>query len=147
MLSLKKSIVNEYWKKQDSRLSRIFTVMENVEHWTVDEVESVSRALEDLAIKINKASKAKIGDISEEMIQLMAYISSSKSSRILNWMDETHPGISVHYVMKSKELENWPEAEILIDRLQTIKSLSLMSKVFTPSRTRIISELLKEEKL
>lgn len=144
-LNLKKSIVSDYWKKTDPRLARILSVMENVEHWVVDDAQSVSDAISELAKKMDKTSKETLAKLSEELIYLMAYISSGKSLRMVKWMDESHPGLSVHYIMEARQMQEWPPARLMLDRLQTIKSLSLMGRVFAPSRTKLIAALLKEE--
>ena len=145
-LNLKKSIVTEYWKKADPRMARILSVMENVEHWTVDDTQSVADAISDLAKKMDKSSKETLAKLSEELLYVMGYISSSKALRMVKWMDESHPGLSVHYIMEARQMQEWPPARLLLDRLQTIKSLSLMGKVFAASRTKLIAALLKDER-
>lgn len=147
MLNLKKSIVEDYWKKTDPRLSRILNNMGTVEHWIVDDVETVAQALADLGKKMDKTSKKTLAGLSEELIFTMAYIASSKFFRMVKWMDETHPGLSVHYIMEARNMkDDWAPAQLMVDRIQTIHSLELMGKVFAPSRTRLIAELLKEER-
>lgn len=147
MLNLKKSIVGEYWKKTDPRLARILSVMENVEHWIVDDVESVAQALADVGKKMDKSSKRTLASLSEELIFAMAYIASGKFFRMVKWMDDSHPGLSVHYIMEARTMQNdWPPARLMVDRIQTIHSLQLMGRVFAPSRTRLIAELLRDDK-
>jgi hypothetical protein len=147
MLNLKKSIVGEYWKKTNSRLARILSVMENVEHWIVDDVESVAQALTDVGKKMDKSSKHTLASLSENVIYAMAYISSGKFFRMINWMDESHPGLSVHYIMDARQMQNdWAPARLMVDRIQTINSLQLIGQVFAPSRTRLIAELLRDDK-
>lgn len=147
MLNLKRSIVGEYWKKTDPRLARILSVMENVEHWIVDDVESVAQALADVGKKMDKSSKRTLASLSEELIFAMAYIASGKFFRVVKWMDDSHPGLSVHYIMEARTMQNdWAPARLMVDRIQTIHSLQLMGRVFAPSRTRLIAELLRDDK-
>lgn len=152
MLNLKRSIVNEYWKKTDPRLAKILSAMENLEHWTVDDVESVSQGISSLGKKLDETSKRTLASLSEELIYLMAYITSGKFFRMIKWMDESHPGLSVHYIMEARQMQSeWGQsgslpARLMLDRLQTINSLQLMGKVFAPSRTRLIADLLREER-
>lgn len=145
MLNLKPSVVEDFWKKTDPRLSRILKVMESVEHWVVDDVPSVSDALARTGKKMDGASKETLARLSEDVICVMAYISSGKFLRTINWMDESHPGLSVHYIMESRQLGDLAPGRLMVDRLQTIKGLQLMGKVFAPSRTRLIAQLLKDE--
>lgn len=147
MLNLKKSVVSEYWKKTDPRLARVLGVMENVEHWTVDDVESVAVGLTEMGKKMDKTSKRALASLSEELIYVMAYISSSKFFRMIKWMDESHPGLSVHFIMEARQMQQeWTPARLMVDRIQTINSLQLMGRVFAPSRTRLIAELLKDDR-
>lgn len=147
MLNLKKTIVGDYWKKTDVRLARILSVMENVEHWIVDDVESVAQALTDVGKKMDKTSKKTLASLSEELIFAMAYIASGKFFRMVKWMDESHPGLSVHYIMEARQMQgDWAPARLMVDRIQTINSLQLMGRVFAPSRTRLIAELLRDDK-
>lgn len=147
MLNLKKSVVQEYWKKSDPRLAKILGVMENVEHWTLDDIEAVSVAITDLGKKLDKTSKRTLASLSEDLIVIMGYISSGKFFRLIKWMDETHPGLSVHFIMEARQLQQeWNPARLMVDRIQTINSLQLIGKVFAPSRTRLIVELIKDDR-
>lgn len=128
-------------------MARILSVMENVEHWIVDDVESVAQSLADVGKKMDKSSKKTLAALSEEVIFAMAYIASGKFFRMVKWMDESHPGLSVHYIMEARQLQaDWAPARLMVDRIQTINSLQLMGRVFAPSRTRLIAELLREDK-
>lgn len=146
MLNLKRSIVTDFWKKTDPRMSKILSIMENVEHWVADDSEAVNNAICEMGKKLNGTSKKTLASITEELVFMMAYMGSSKFFRLLKWMDETHPGLSVHYIMEAKNLqEEWAPAKLMVDRVQTVNSLQLMGKVFAPSRTRLIDRLLKDE--
>jgi hypothetical protein len=65
--------------------------------------------------------------------------------RFLNWLDENFPGLSFHYVMEARHREDWEPGKLLLDRLKTIKTLSLLGMIFQPMRTRLISGLLEED--
>jgi|SRR5471032_2388819 len=145
MLNLKKSIVTDFWKRTDPRLARVLGVMENVEHWVVDDVEVVARKLAEAGKKMDQVSKETLAQVSEEVLFVMAYISCGKALRLLNWMDETHPGLSVHYIMEAKQTSEWGPGRLMVDRLQTVKGLSLMGRIFAPARMRLIERLLKED--
>lgn len=147
MLSLKKRMVEEYWQKTDRRMSKILNVMNNVEHWTKDDESAIKDKLSDFGGKLETAKRDVLSNIAEKLIHTMGYISAAKALRIMNWLDETHPGMSVHYTMEAKRLAtDLPTANIMIERLSTIRSLSLISKVFAPNRAKLINELLKDDK-
>lgn len=144
-LNLNKSSVNFHWKSQDPRMLKILSMMEAVEPWVVDDVEIVAKELVDFGKKIGNAKSAQLSKTSEEITLVMAYIFSSKSLRLLNWLDENYPGLSFHYVMEARHQEDWEPGKLLLDRLKTIKTLSLLGLIFSPMRTRLISGLLEED--
>lgn len=144
-LNLNKSAVDFYWKTQDQRMFKILTMMENVESWIVDDVESIAKELVNFGKRISQAKTGQLSQHSDELTIIMTYIFSGKALRILNWLDDNYPGLSFHYVMEARQREDWEEGKLLLDRLKTIKTLSLLGMIFTPMRTRLIAGLLEED--
>lgn len=118
--------------------------MEVVETWAVDDVESVVRELISFGRRLADVEEDTLANCSDEMMQLMAYIFSSKSIRLLNWLDENFPGLTFSYISEARNRDDWDPGLLLLDRLKTIKTISLLGVVFSPMRTRIISSLLDE---
>lgn len=144
-LNLTQSSVNFHWKNKDVRMLKILHLMEGVEPWILDEVDSVGKELALFGKKLNRAKTNQLSKHSEEITVIMTYIFSSKSMRLLNWLDENFPGLSFHYVMEARHREEWEPGKLLLDRLKTIKSLQLMNLIFAPMRTRLITGLLDDE--
>ncbi len=144
-LNLNKSAVDFYWKTQDKRMFKILSMMESVEPWIVDDVESIAKELVNFGRKISQAKTGQLSQHSEELTMVMTYIFSGKALRLLNWLDDNYPGLSFHYVMEARQREDWEAGRLLLDRLKTIKNLSLLGMIFTPMRTRLISGLLDED--
>ena len=144
-LNLNKKSVDFYWKSLNPRMIKILSRMESVEPWVVDDVESVARELVDFGKKISKVNVSQLSQSSEEITTIMTYIFSSKSMRLLNWLDENFPSLSFHYVMEARHRDDWESGKLLLDRLKTIKTLSLLGFVFSSRRSRLISGLLDEE--
>lgn len=144
-LNLNKNSVDFYWKNQDSRMLKILTMMESVEPWIVDDTESVARELINFGKKLSEVKTSTLSKHSDEITTVMTYIFSGKSMRLLNWIDENFPGLSFHYVMEARHNEDWEAGKLLLDRLKTIKTLSLLGLIFQPMRTRLISGLLEED--
>lgn len=146
MLNLKKSIVEDYWRKTSPRMAKAISVMQDVEFWLLDDKKEVNDALNDLAKSMDKADRDNIVQQANALLYVMAYMSSGKALRMMSWFDEKHPnGLTVDITTMAKSNPESIHARLLLDRLQTIKSLSLMNKVFAPSRTRLIIEMLKQE--
>lgn len=146
MLNLKKSIVEDYWRKTSPRMAKAILVMQDVEFWLLDDKKEVNDALNDLAKSMDKADKDVIIQQANSLLYVMAYMSSGKALRMMSWFDEKHPnGLTVDLTNLAKDNPEDIHARLMLDRLQTIKSLSLMNKIFAPSRTRLIIEMLKQE--
>jgi hypothetical protein len=144
-LNLNKTTVDFYWKTKDPRMFKILDMMEAVEPWVVDDVESVAKELVNFGKKMSIVKTGKLSQHSDEITMIMTYIFSGKAVRILNWLDDNFPGLSFHYVMEARQREDWEAGKLLLDRLKTIKTLSLLGMIFTPMRTRLISSLLEDD--
>ena len=144
-LNLNKKNVDFYWKDKDPRMLKILTMMEAVEPWVVDDIESVSKELVDFGKKISSAKTNQLSDNTDSIVLLMTYIFSSRSMRLLNWIDDNFPGLSFHYVMEARQRDDWEAGKLLLDRLKTIKTLSLLPKIFAPMSTRLIANLLEDD--
>lgn len=149
-LNLNKSSVDFYWKSQDPRMLKILSMMEAVEPWVVDDVEFVAKELISFGRKMNGVSPevltSRLSNKSSDITTIMTYIFSGKSMRLLNWIDDNFPGLSFHYIMEARhrEEDDWEPGKLLLDRLKTIKTLSLMGLIFAPMRTKLISSLLED---
>jgi hypothetical protein len=144
-LNLSKSSVDFHWKTKDPRMLKILSMMEAVEPWIVDDVESVAKELVNFGKKVSNAKTSQLAKNSESITVVMTYVFSGKSMRLLNWLDENFPGLSFHYVMEARHREDWEPGRLLLDRLKTIKTLSLMGLIFSSMRTRLISGLLEDD--
>lgn len=144
-LNLKKSVVSEYWKKNSSRMARAISIMETVENWIQDEDEDVSKKINELSRALVKSSDIGITLNIDRLLFVMAYMSSGKAIRIMNWFDENFKkDLSLDFVYHAKEGLDDPVKSLLIDRLQTVKSLNLISSIFSQARTKKIDRILKD---
>lgn len=144
-LNLKKSVVSEYWKKNSSRMARAISIMETVENWIQDEDEDVSKKINELSRALVKSSDVGITLNIDRLLFVMAYMSSGKAIRIMNWFDENFKkDLSLDFVYHAKDGLDDPVKSLLIDRLQTVKSLNLISSIFSQARTKKIDRILKD---
>lgn len=149
MLNLNQSVVEQYWQKTAPRIAKVISVMEGVEFWLVDNEKSVNKALKDLVKKMDSSSRESLSNHAEELLFIMAYMSSGRALRMMNWFDEkfTKGSLSIDIIQEASNLKDSEHARLMLDRLQTMESLKMINKIFAPNRTRIILELLKESKL
>lgn len=144
-LNLKKSVVSEYWKKNSSRMARAISIMETVENWIQDEDEDVSQKINELSRALVKSSDLGITLNIDRLLFVMAYMSSGKAIRIMNWFDENFKkDLSLDFVYHAKDGIEDPVKSLLIDRLQTVKSLNLISSIFSQARTKKIDRILRD---
>lgn len=144
-LNLRKSIVNEFWKSRSPRMGMILQWMEGMEDWGMDEDQGFSEALLLLVPQMERASREAMIQNAEPLTQVMAYMSSSRALRLMEWFDEHFPqGLSVELVESAQQRQEDPTAHLMLDRLRALQSLSLLGQVFSPARTRFITSLLRE---
>jgi hypothetical protein len=145
-INLRKSVVEDFWKGRDPRIARILGWMESVEDWMVDDHEAVAGALSRLTQRIGQSNGRTLASRSDALLDIMAYMSSTRAMRLLEWLDTRfHNEIALQLVERAGEREEDPKAALLLDRLQTLRSLALLGRVFSPSRTRLVSELLGQQ--
>lgn len=147
-LNLRKSLVERFWTAQDTRLARILRWMDSTETWMLDERQDVMQALASLGQRLNKSDPKAIAERFDPLLDVLAYMSSSRALRVIEWLDRAHEGaISVRLVQKAMQRQD-ARAQLLIDRLQALRSLSLLGQIFSPQRIgRAIELLEKSEKI
>lgn len=147
-LSLKKSLVDDYWRKTSQRMAKNIEIMESVEFWLLDENKEVNDALSSLTKALSRSNEKDIIKNIDKILYVMAYISSGKSLRLMKWFDEefNSDSLTVNITKYAKENMDDTHNRLLLDRLQTVKSLSLMMKVFAANRSRYINEILSSNK-
>ena len=145
MPNLRESIIQDFWQKKDPRMSRILGWMESMEDWMLDDNEEVAESIYNLANTLERISHKDVVDNSEDLIKAMAYMSSPRALRLMEWFDEHFPqGLSVEITQRALAMKDDEHAELLLDRFNTLERLSLLSKLFSPHRTRRIVALLQQ---
>lgn len=144
-LILLDTYVQEFWEKKDKRLSRILKIMDNVEYWVFDDEEQFTQGLNRIGryISSDDINPKKIEEVLEDLVTVMAYSSSSKALRILNWLEEHYPEL-FQKMMGGLDHHDRPKAAQLTGaRLKVFKNLDLMGKIFSPNRSQKITSWLK----
>lgn len=146
MPNLRQSMIESFWQKKDRRMARILGWMESMEDWMLDDNENVANSIYALANTLERVSKKEIVNNAEELIRAMAYMSSPRALRLVEWFDEHFPqGVSLELTQKALEMKDDERAALFLDRFNTLHALSLLSKIFAPSRTRMIVDLLQQQ--
>lgn len=143
-LNLRKSLVNRFWTTQDPRLGRILRWMDSAENWMQDERQDVTMAISSLGQRLSKADPRAIEERFDPLLDVLAYMHSSRALRVLEWLDQANNGaLSVRLVQKAMERKD-DRAQILVDRLQAMRSLSLLGQIFSPRRIGRAIEILEK---
>lgn len=144
-LSLRRSAVMRHWQKKSPRIARVIGLMESMEDWMLDEHEQVSRGLDRLAPRLDKSAPDKLLDNMDPMLLMMAYLSSGRTLMMMDWMDEKYNGrVSLRFLDHARQTQDKIASKLLLERLQTLNSLSLLPQVFSPSRIRFILNILQD---
>lgn len=142
-LILLDTYVQDYWTKKDKRLSRILRVMDNVEFWVMEDEEEFARGINELGRYLTDATPEALEDGGELLITVLAYMSSSKAMRLLNWLEDAHPDVFQKYLKLLSEHDRPKAAKLLGSRLRVLQSLDLISKVFNQQRSQRIAQWLR----
>ena len=145
MPNLRASLIEEFWTKKDPRMARILGWMESMEDWILDDNEDASESIFALANTLERTSRQNVLANAEDLVKMMAYLSSPRALRLMEWFDEHFPkGVAVEITEKAAEMADDEHAELLLDRFNTLHRLSLLSRMFAPHRTRMIVGLLQQ---
>lgn len=142
-LILLDTYIRDHWKKKDARLYRTLRLMDNVEFWVLDEDEEFSDKISGLGNLLSNAKQDQIESCIGSLITVIAYTSSSKAIRIVNWIEEEYPDL-FQKMMSSVHSHPYPKsAKLFLTRLKTLKNLDLISRIFNPDRSQRINSWLK----
>lgn len=142
-LNLRNNLVEQFWETQDPKMKQLLFSMSHVEHWRLDTIKAVAEALGPLALKLERARPDVLNQNMERLVQLMAYLSSPRAMYLLEWLSSRHEQLAIALLQTAAEM-NDPCGLLLIDRVQTIKSVSLLGAIFSPENVHNVTQLLRQ---
>lgn len=148
-LNLRKSIVDDYWKQKDTRTAKILDNMSSLETWTLDEHKNFSEALLTFSNIVSDQSFDKLKENMDKLTKILAYMSSSRAVRFLEWGDQKfilQKGLALEMVKNSRANSDSPHYQLLQDRLRTLRGVNVLSYVFSEKRLDLVMQLLDAEK-
>lgn len=144
-LNLRQSVLEDYWRKKDPRLSRILGWMESMEDWMLDDDQEIMDSILSFSSVLERTSSSRVAENADRLIEIMAYMSAPRAMRLMSWLEERFPdGVSREILNNAIDMQGDPTADLLIDRLDTLERLSLLCRLFSPARTREIVGILKD---
>lgn len=130
--------IKDYWNKKSKRLGRILHTMDQVEYWVMEDEEEFVKGINRLGRKIELAKEERIDMVLDQIVTVIAYMSSSKAIRLINWLEDNHPEILQKIIFRLPKHEKIKAAKLLSTRLKVLQNLELMSKVFGPDKSNRI---------
>lgn len=139
-----------YWKQyQDPMIYRVLSFMESVEQWTKDGDPSLEAILTQLGQEIDELDKVDLDKLGRQalFIRLGNHLSMSRTLRLLQALDTTHPGSAAKLLIHAEETSNNPEDEagLFLRRNMAFERLRLLARVFSRDRLALVLKALEGE--
>jgi hypothetical protein len=141
-LNLRQSLVDQFWETRDPQVRKLLFAMSTAEHWRLDSKEPVVVALTALTNKMEKARPDILVHNMDRLIHLMAYLSTPSAMLILEWLSERHDSLALLLLEKAVQRDD-RSGRLLIERVQTIKAMTLLGAIFSPANVKHVTQLLK----
>lgn len=139
-----------YWKQyQDPMIYRVLSFMESVEQWTKDGDPSLEATLTQLGQEIDDLDKVDLDKLGRQalFIRLGNHLGMSRTLRLLQALDTSHPGSAAKLLIHAEETSNNPEDEagLFLRRNIAFERLRLLARVFSHDRLGLVLKALEGE--
>jgi len=142
--------VHAFWDSYDRRtLYRLIVALERVEHWTLDNTESVETALLQLGTVMDQIPDLSL-DQEAAFVRVLATVRASRALRLLQALDAAKPGAASQLLMYAEGNTGAeastpdPFAELFLRRNLVFERLQLLSRVFAPQRVSLVLKVLEQ---
>lgn len=152
-LDLRTDQLEKHWKAKDKRgrLNNILSLMDNIEHWTVDDNESIVKTLMDLSVAFENVLNLNpiFKENKDTILYIMAYISSSRAIRLYEWFGKNskYKEFSDELIAYANDHIDEPVYAIFIERLNTFKKANLLYSIFATERINKILLILSKNSI
>lgn len=139
-----------YWKHyQDPLIYRVLCFMENVESWTQNGNAALETSLLILAEELDTIDKIDLDKLAKQalFIRLGNHLGMSRTLRLLQALDTSHPGSAAKLLMHAEEVSQGPEDEagLFLRRNISFERLRLLARVFSENRLNLVLKALEGE--
>lgn len=142
--------VHAFWDSYDRRtLYRVIVALERVEHWTLDNTESVEAVLLQLGEAMDHTPDVTL-DQEAAFVRVLATVRASRALRLLQALDAAKPGAASQLLMYAEGNTGAeastpdPFAELFLRRNLVFERLQLLSRVFAPQRVSLVLKALEQ---
>lgn len=139
-----------YWKNYpDPIIYRVLSFMESVETWTKDGETEFETALTKLGETLEDIAQVDLDKLGQQMlfVRIGNHISMSRTLRLLQALDTTHPGSAAKLLMYAEENSREAEDEcgLFLRRNIAFERLRLLTRVFSRARLELVLKALEGE--
>lgn len=133
------------------------TTMDSVESWVANDPK-IDEAMQKLGETIEKdADSIKIGSACRDFLLVLAHMKTGRAMHIMNCLDERFSGAGLKLVQTAVALNNndsgssglgfvYPEGKLMVERLDVLRKLKTLGRIFSQSRLRFVIRALQEVK-
>jgi intracellular multiplication protein IcmW len=148
MPDLSHAASSKYWSSfSDPMIYRVVTFMEGVETWTIDGNPQLEQALTQLGQELDQIANIDMNKVGHEdqFLRLLANIKTGRGLRLLQAIDEVHPGSASKVLMYAEEtsISKKDAAGFFLRRNIVFERLRLLSRVFDAQRVKLINSVLE----
>ena len=141
---------SEYWSQYaDPMIYRVITFMESVEDWTLDGDPGLENAINQLGRELDDITSIDMGQLNHEdkFIRLIGNIKSGRGLRLLQAIDQVHPGSASKVLVyaEEKSISSYDAAGFFLKRNIVFERLRLLSRTFSEYRLQLVSRALEGE--
>ena len=141
---------SEYWSDYaDPMIYRVITFMESVEDWTLDGDPGLENAINQLGRELDDLTSIDMGQLNHEdkFIRLVGNIKSGRGLRLLQAIDQAHPGSASKVLVyaEEKSISSHDAAGFFLKRNIVFERLRLLSRTFSDYRLQLVSRALEGE--
>ncbi|OIZ98554.1 phosphoesterase [Rickettsiella grylli] len=139
-----------YWKHyQDPLIYRVLCFMESVETWTKNGDAALEASLLTFAKELDTIDKIDLDKLAKQalFIRLGNHLGMSRTLRLLQALDTSHPGSAAKLLMHAEEVSQSPEDEagLFLRRNISFERLRLLARVFSEDRLNLVLKALEGE--
>jgi hypothetical protein len=144
MADLTRKGSHEFWSKfLDPKVYRAIVMMETAESWTLDQDPEVDMVITALGKKMAHLENVEIDDYAS-IIELIAYIKTSRNLRFLQALDHVMPGTASKTIGYAEENQlKDPNCKVFIERNILFERFRILSRVFQMDRIENIKKALE----
>lgn len=137
-----------FFRDSDPLLGQAIVGMESVETWTQDRTAAVQKTLQDFANRVDEIDTDVItGQLQNDLIVLLGYISTGKAIKLLMWIDQNSPHFVAKTLAEAQMLSaldrlNEAAAKLFVERFEVLERMHMLSRIFSEERLTVVQKVL-----